>query len=420
MCKQLIKESQGEYLHKVFSDSGISGQQIETRPGLEKMLLGLRHGEFTVLIAEGLDRISRSLVDIARIASIAEFRNCEIRTITEGENIGSIHIGLKGTMNALFLKDHAMRTKRGHSGNIRDGKVAGGHAYEYKIVYFNPDGKMERGLRAVDADQAKIIQEIFTRFTKGHSPNLIAKSLNERAIPTARGGKWSSGTIIGTAGRPRGILRNPIYKGILAYNRLSQILNPETGQKEERINPQSEWVTQYVPHLRIIDDELWMKAQAILATYDQKQKAAAKKRRKSYLQTIGKCVCGGKLSIHDKNRLKCARAKRFACEDTTGYGTKQLPYVLIQYIAKMTIDDIYLAIETGRDIKAHEREKGVSTDEIYRMRARANQIVSSSDPESALMETFIKTYVKHFDVTHGEKVGRYKQILIVNVYFNFG
>jgi hypothetical protein len=35
-------------------------------------------------------------------------------TIAEGE-IGELHVGLKGTMNALFLKDLAQKTRRGSS-----------------------------------------------------------------------------------------------------------------------------------------------------------------------------------------------------------------------------------------------------------------------------------------------------------------
>jgi len=38
----------------------------------------------------------------------------------------------------------------------------------------------------------------------------IVRELNEKGMPTARGGKWYDGTI-------KYILKNPLYKGIVHY-----------------------------------------------------------------------------------------------------------------------------------------------------------------------------------------------------------
>ena len=46
-------------------------------------------------------------------------------TLAEGE-INELHVGLKGTMNALFLKDLAQKTRRGLEGRVRQGKSGGG------------------------------------------------------------------------------------------------------------------------------------------------------------------------------------------------------------------------------------------------------------------------------------------------------
>jgi hypothetical protein len=39
----------------------------------------------------------------------------------------------------------------------------------------------------------------------------ITRELNEKGVPTTRGGKWYAGTI-------KCILENPLYKGIAHYN----------------------------------------------------------------------------------------------------------------------------------------------------------------------------------------------------------
>ena len=45
------------------------------------------------------------------------FAGAEIVTIAEGP-ITELHVGLKGTMNALFLKDLAAKTHRGIRGRV--------------------------------------------------------------------------------------------------------------------------------------------------------------------------------------------------------------------------------------------------------------------------------------------------------------
>ena len=57
--------------------------------------------EVDIVVAEGLDRLSRNLTDIDQLYKIARFRKIEIQTIAEGK-ISPLHIGLKGTMNEMY------------------------------------------------------------------------------------------------------------------------------------------------------------------------------------------------------------------------------------------------------------------------------------------------------------------------------
>ncbi|WP_456305957.1 recombinase family protein [Gluconobacter cerinus] len=61
-----------------------------------------QRGEFTVVLAEALDRISRDQADVATLFKHLKFAGVKIVTLAEGE-ISELHVGLKGTMNALFL-----------------------------------------------------------------------------------------------------------------------------------------------------------------------------------------------------------------------------------------------------------------------------------------------------------------------------
>ena len=54
-------------------------------------------------------------------------------TLAERE-ITELHVGLKGTMNALFLKDLADKTRRGLRGRVQQGRSGGGLCYGYTIA----------------------------------------------------------------------------------------------------------------------------------------------------------------------------------------------------------------------------------------------------------------------------------------------
>lgn len=89
-------------------------------------------GQFDTLCAEALDRISRDQEDMAHIYKALRFRGIALHTVAEGL-ADEMHIGLKGTMNALFLKDLAEKTRRGQRGRIEKGRSGGGLAYGYDL-----------------------------------------------------------------------------------------------------------------------------------------------------------------------------------------------------------------------------------------------------------------------------------------------
>lgn len=68
---------------------------------------------------------------------------------------------------------------------------------------------------------------------------------------------WSFSTISGNWKRGTGILNNELYVGRLIWNRQRFIKDPETGKRQARPNPPEAWITEDVPHLRIIDEAMW-------------------------------------------------------------------------------------------------------------------------------------------------------------------
>lgn len=245
-----------------YHDAAISGASVILRPGVQTLLQDAQRGAFDVVLAEALDRVSRDQADVATPFKHLRFAGVQIVTLAEGE-ISELHVGLKGTMNALFLKDLAAKTHRGLQGKVAKGKSGGGISYGYEVVKrLDSEGEPIRGERRINEGEAAIVRRIFREFAAGRSPLAIVKDLNREGVPGPFGRTWSHSTVRGHPKRRNGLLYNELYVGVLAWNRQRFIKNPSTGRRVARPNPEDKWIRTEVPELRIVDDELWARVKA--------------------------------------------------------------------------------------------------------------------------------------------------------------
>src|SRR5262245_27441962 len=173
------------------------------------------------------------------------FAGVTIMTLAEGE-ISELHVGLKGTMNALFLKDLAQKTRRGLQGRVLQGLSGGGLCYGYDLL------PGETGVRRINESEASVVRSIFRDYATGQSPRAIARKLNRSRIPGPSGRPWQDTAIRGHFTRGTGILNNELYVGRLVWNRLTYLKDPTSGRRRSRLNPPEQWIVQEVPALRIV------------------------------------------------------------------------------------------------------------------------------------------------------------------------
>ena len=315
ICRRLI-DGRGWTETKLYADHGLSGSS-HLRPGYQAMMIDARRGDFDVLVAEGIDRLSRDQEHIAALHKQLRYLTIPIVTIAEGE-ISELHIGLKGTMSALFLKDLAQKTHRGLEGRIRDGKAAGGISYGYRVVRQSlPDGTFTTGERAIDDIQATIVRKIFQMFADGISPRAIAGQLNQEHTPGPAGSNWGASTIYGNWRRGTGILNNELYIGKMVWNRQRFVKDPQTGRRQARLNPEADWVTQHAPHLQIVDLPLWHAVKdrqgairRTIATQDGRVRPERARRTRYLLSGLLTCGwCNGGYTIVGSHYYGCASTR---------------------------------------------------------------------------------------------------------------
>jgi len=342
-------------------------------------------------VAESLDRLSRDQEDLAALYKRCKFAGIRIYTLAEGW-ISELHVGLKGTMGALYLVDLAAKTHRGLRGSIKAGACAGGITYGYDVVPV-PEGE-DRGGRIINAVQASVVVRIHTDYANGVSPRAIAAALNREGVPGPRGGAWSQSTINGNRQRGTGILNNELYIGFLVWNRSSYVKDPDTGKRPSRLNPEDEWAVKAVPEQRIVDEDLWNRVKARQAALDARATPAcdgstfqSKQRGKHLFSKLLTCdACGGGFSMISGTHLGCSNARNKGDAVCTNRRTVKREFVETTVLdalrERLMAPELYdsfargFTAEWNREQKARSLEQEGRRDELKRLGRKIDNFVS--------------------------------------------
>ena len=324
VCRRYA-ERNGWEVTLTYQDAAASGATA-FRPGYASMVADAEKGCFDVVVCEATDRLSRKLADLANLHDRLSFTGIAIHCSTFGL-VTPMHVGIMGTFAQMMLSDLGNKTWRGQLGRARDGAIPGGLAYGYGVVAPAP-GTVDRGHRLIKPDEAEIIRRIYRDYAAGESPCAIATALNAEKLAGPGGRPWGDTTIRGQPDRGTGILDNPIYRGILEWNRCSYVKNPMTGKRVARVNDASKREIVELPELRIIDQDLWKRVEERRSSSKRAPARAddcsapvntlnGTHRKKFLLSGLLKCgTCGGGYTIIGKDRYGCAtRRSKGTCQN---------------------------------------------------------------------------------------------------------
>ena len=248
-----------------FSDAATSASTLlVSRPGGKALLDAIYCGQVTVLIIEALDRVFRNLVDQEQTVAHIEFLGVRIIGLQDGydslnENREMPRI-VNGMVNQQYLRVIGQKTHRGLIGQIERGYHAGGLSYGYKSVADIQGEQILGHHLVIDQVQAGWVRWMYEHYADGWSVQRLAHELNRLGIASARGGTWAVSAIYGRADRGSGVLNNELYIGKYVWNRGKYIKHPVTRKRIRQDNPESEWMIKPAPDLRIVSEELWLRA----------------------------------------------------------------------------------------------------------------------------------------------------------------
>ena len=366
-----------------YHDRAKSGASMFGRPGLASMMQAVDLGAFDAVIAEATDRLSRDIADLGHIHKILTFRGIELQCVNGGR-IDTMQVGLYGLVGQMQREEGAKKVRRGMVGVVRSGRSAGGKSYGYRPVVGEP-GELE-----IVPEEAAVIRRIFDLYRMGSSPKSIAAILNLESVAPPRGIKWNSSTINGNNQRGNGILRNPLYSGKLIWNRIRMVKDPSTGRRISRINAESEHERQDMPHLQIIEQELF---EAVQERKNARGGEHAHKNPKSkrLLSGLLRCAaCGGGMGMIGTDRsgprIMCSNNRESSsCHNSARYYVdrieRQVLDTLRRQFADTAIIDAYVTEYTlqRRRLEAEaRRNRGITEKALSDVKEAIQRTVEQS------------------------------------------
>ena len=170
---------------QVYDDGGISGGTME-RPALQRLLAEVRGGGIDVVVVYKVDRLTRSLLDFARIVEIFDTASTAFVSVTQAFNTTSSMGRL--TLNVLLSFAQFEREVTGE--RIRD-KIALSKArgmWMSGIAPLGYDLAPGGGLQVNEAE-AEQVRELYRRYLKLGSVNRLKRRLEAKG---ARSKAWTS------------------------------------------------------------------------------------------------------------------------------------------------------------------------------------------------------------------------------------
>ena len=264
-----------------YIDEGISGTSVGKRENFLRMIDDARARRFDFIVTKEISRFSRNTLD--SIQYTQELLRCGVGVLFQSDNINTLmpDAELRLTIMSSIAQDEVRKI----SERVRFGFK---RAIEHGVVLGNSriwGYEKREGRLVIKEDEAQIVRMIFDMYAnQSLGIRTIAAHLTNMGYKNSKGNPFSFSTI-------RGILSNPKYKGYYCGGKSCKY---DYKLNDRKYFSEDEW-TMYkdeenVPP--IVSEELWEKANLILAKRSAAQSSNDKTSYQNRYPYSGKIICG--------------------------------------------------------------------------------------------------------------------------------
>jgi DNA invertase Pin-like site-specific DNA recombinase len=242
-----------------YNDGGYSGGTLE-RPALQRLLADIRESKVDVVVVYKIDRLTRSLLDFAKIVEVFDANGVSFVSVTQAFNTATSMGRL--TLNVLLSFAQFEREVTGE--RIRD-KIAASKKKGMWMGGYPPLGYDVKDRKLiVNEAEAETVRYIFQRYREFGSVRLLKAHLDATRIVSKRR--------IAPDGHSYG--GKPMARGALYHTLQNRLYRAEIVHKAQAYPGE---------HEPIIDVDLWQKVQKTLAANRVGRGAGRGKTRASLL-----------------------------------------------------------------------------------------------------------------------------------------
>ena len=363
-CKNIVR---GEAI-QIYKDNGFSGKDTD-RPDFQRLMKDIKSGIINKIVVYKLDRISRSVLDIAEL--IRELEKLHVDFVSATENyetttpMGKAMLNMSATFAQLERENIAARVKgayisRSHRGFYMGGRVPYGFELTPTVI-----GGINTKKFVIEPIKAHTIQRMYEIYSQPNtSLGDVRRQLISEGIIREDGSNW-------TTAKLSDLMRNPVYVKAdskvyeFFQNERANIINSlddfngkngcylYTGENTNRKTWDLANQTLVIaPHEGFIDSETWLYCRKKLLGNHQIKWTKAKN---SWLSGKVKCGhCGHAMVIKRSNNNN---TRYFICTGRSSYNCKKpMPTIyadafenlIKMYIAKK-LDELTLRPNAKKD-----------------------------------------------------------------------
>jgi len=331
-----------------YDDGGYTGANMD-RPAMRRLLADIEAGKIDCVVVYKVDRLSRSLLDFARIMETFDRHNVSFVSVTQAFNtatsMGRLILNVLLSFAQFEREMISERTRDKIAATRRKGKWSGG----MPILGYT----VEHTKLVVDAEEAARVREIFEMYLEYQSMLDVVKELNKRDWRTK---EWVTRKNTHRGGRP--FDKNALYQLLMNVAYIGKVTYKDEVHEGE--------------HEAIVDAKTFNQVQTLLQRNGRSGGRAVRNKHGALLRgllTCSACKCG---MTHTYTAKGSRQYRYYVCHraQKQGWQICPSPSVPAGEIERFVVDQIKCI---GRDplvIKgtlAHARSQ--VEDQIARLKA---------------------------------------------------
>ncbi len=327
-----------------YDDGGYTGGNME-RPALKRLMADIEAGQVDCVVVYKVDRMSRSLLDFARMMETLEQRSVSFVSVTQQFNttssMGRLTLNILLSFAQFEREIISERTRDKIAAARRKGKWSGGRP----VLGFDIDPEASRLI--VSEDEAARVRAIFELYLEHESLIATIKELDARGWTNKR---WTTKKGHVAGGRPfnkhglHNLLTNVLYIGRITHK--GEVFVGE--------------------HPAIVDDEVFQRAQQLRKRNGVTGGRHVRNRFGAILKGLLRCVPCGCAMVPSHTVKKDRRYRYYVCSNAQKRGWHNCPSKSIPAgeIEKFVIDqmrcvgkDTTLLAETVDEARAQAKAR---------------------------------------------------------------